>query len=161
MCGGSAGAICWFDGGHSDSMDPDTYFQKSMESSSSSTDWKYIRVSGLGLLPGLLCVHADRTQSNGVPRLDDFVAMLHRHPQERGVALDHFAALVIDQDAYSVLSIEEGSVVRVFPRSEPYVPTVAASTGTLSDLFVPPEGAPVEDARTPTARRENPCLRND
>ena len=25
MAGGSAGAICWFDGGHSDSMDPETY----------------------------------------------------------------------------------------------------------------------------------------
>lgn len=25
MAGGSAGAICWFDAGHSDSMDPDTY----------------------------------------------------------------------------------------------------------------------------------------
>ena len=31
-------------------------------------DWKYIRVSGLGLLPGLLCPHHDRTQSNGVLR---------------------------------------------------------------------------------------------
>ena len=25
ICGGSAGAICWFDGGHSDSMDPTSY----------------------------------------------------------------------------------------------------------------------------------------
>ena len=25
MCGGSAGAICWFDGGHSDSRDPTTF----------------------------------------------------------------------------------------------------------------------------------------
>jgi len=25
LAGGSAGAICWFDGGHSDSMDPDSY----------------------------------------------------------------------------------------------------------------------------------------
>lgn len=25
LTGGSAGAICWFDGGHSDSMDPATY----------------------------------------------------------------------------------------------------------------------------------------
>ena len=25
IAGGSAGAICWFDGGHSDSMDPSTY----------------------------------------------------------------------------------------------------------------------------------------
>jgi dipeptidase E len=25
LSGGSAGAICWFNGGHSDSMDPATY----------------------------------------------------------------------------------------------------------------------------------------
>lgn len=25
LCGGSAGAICWFDGGHSDSWDPETF----------------------------------------------------------------------------------------------------------------------------------------
>ena len=100
MAGGSAGAICWFDGGHSDSMDPETYRtcmlskfggdntvvveknpaesnsgrgsagkSKSMSSSydvteegetdvetddesTNSSDWDYIRVEGLGIMPG-------------------------------------------------------------------------------------------------------------
>ena len=100
MAGGSAGAICWFDGGHSDSMDPETYRtcmlskfggdntvvveknpaesnsgrgsagnSKSKSSSydvaeegetdvetddesTNSSDWDYIRVEGLGIMPG-------------------------------------------------------------------------------------------------------------
>ena len=46
LSGISAGAICWFDSGHSDSMafyNPRT--------------WKYINVKGLGLIRGMLCPH--------------------------------------------------------------------------------------------------------
>lgn len=161
VAGGSAGAICWFDGGHSDSMDPDTYYgpmmqkfgstkmgtdsmttRMTLEVDESTTicsnnnctegvgklagttasnkdktkDWKYIRVPGLGFLPGLVCPHHDRIQSNGVLRADDFDEMLlHHHPDEVGLGIDHWAALVVDraQDVYRVVSLEgkPGSVV--------------------------------------------------
>lgn len=167
VTGGSAGAICWFDGGHSDSMDPDTYYgpmmqkfgstvvgkadltmdestiasssgsdgPKGVATKSGSTnnnnnskeeematknkkkkDWKYIRVTGLGFLPGLVCPHHDRIQSNGVLRAHDFDEMLlHKHPGEVGIGIDHWAALVVDraQDSYRVVSLEgkPGSVV--------------------------------------------------
>ena len=88
MCGGSAGAICWFDGGHSDSFDPDTFRGPMLAGAvdggaeaaggadgGEKKPWEYIRVSGLGWLPGLVCPHHDRTQSNGVPRAADFDAM--------------------------------------------------------------------------------------
>lgn len=66
----------WFDGGHSDSMDPDTFSEPILskfgkndnsvskdvdvadESSTVGTilkDWNYIRVDGLAYLPGLVC----------------------------------------------------------------------------------------------------------
>ena len=123
--GGSAGAICWFTGGHSDSADPAT-FKRRMEAdwekerfatvvdgeSKSAADpttakegaatnptsfrpWSYLRVSALDLLPGLVCPHFDSTQSNGVPRSSDFDKMLGRHCHERGVCIDHGAVLVI------------------------------------------------------------------
>jgi dipeptidase E len=131
LTGGSAGAICWFDGGHSDSMDPDTYQTAMMEkfgsvgnsiqdeSSAAPTtenaikSWKYIRVAGLGFLPGLLCPHHDRTQSNGVLRAHDFDEMLLRHEGELGIGIDHWAALVVEGDSYRVVSLEgkPGSVV--------------------------------------------------
>jgi dipeptidase E len=141
MTGGSAGCICWFDGGHSDSMDPDTYrlpmlkeyqeenpnsgtkvrsvnFEEGTFSSmangqeGSGKEWNYIRVEGLGIFPGLVCPHYCRTQSNGVPRMVDFDAMMMRHPLELGLGIDHFAALEIDGDNFRVLSIrgETGSI---------------------------------------------------
>lgn len=142
LTGGSAGAICWFDSGHSDSMDPDTYYSPMMEKygtakpledtqveeSSSAVsgscppkDWKYIRVPGLGFFPGLVCPHHDRIQSNGVLRAHDFDALLVDQAKivsgvasmETGIGIDHWAALVVDGEDYSVLSLEgkPGSVL--------------------------------------------------
>ena len=90
LCGGSAGAGCWFDALHSDSMDPDWYrtimlagggaaAEKAPGEASAAgekREWDYIRVPGLGFLPGLLCPHHDRVQSNGVLRSTDFAGML-------------------------------------------------------------------------------------
>ena len=111
MAGGSAGAICWFDGGHSDSMDPSFYFKTLTDESAAAaltleklTSWKYIRVPCLGFLPGLVCPHFDKTQSNGTARAADFDEMMRRHPGETGVGIDHFAALVVEGNRYSVLS---------------------------------------------------------
>lgn len=109
LTGGSAGAICWFEGGHSDSMDPDTYKSKMLAAATdaggdeSSTapaagaaakPWEYIRVDGLGFLPGLVCPHHDKTQSNGVLRASDFDQMLLRHSSELGIGIDHWAGSI-------------------------------------------------------------------
>ena len=127
ITGGSAGAICWFDGGHSDSMDPDTYkdrmLTKFVNASSmivadkSDTgpevkEWEYIRVPALGFLPGLICPHHDRIQSNGVLRANDFDRLLLQSPGELGIGIDHWAALIIDGEDYHVMSLEDktGSV---------------------------------------------------
>ncbi|GMI28331.1 hypothetical protein TrRE_jg249, partial [Triparma retinervis] len=121
--GGSAGAICWFDAGHSDSFDPDSYkgamlrefgnyppTKKEDESSDfaggEAAQWKYIRVPCLGFLPGLVCPHADKVQSNGVLRIVDFEEMLRRHPGETGICIDHYAGIVLDGDEFNILSME-------------------------------------------------------
>ena len=126
LTGGSAGAICWFDAGHSDSADPETYRGAMLaagggggrdESSAPRGDgrpahWRYVRSPGLGLLPGIVCPHHDRVQSNGILRAADFDEMLLRHPGEDGVAIDHWAGLVIDGGRYEVFTVpdKEGSV---------------------------------------------------
>ena len=109
MTGGSAGAICWFDAGHSDSADPESFADAMLAGASAAAStqgasasggdaksWEYIRCGGLGVLPGLCCPHHDRTQSNGVLRAVDFDGMLRRHNGETGVCIDHFAALVVE-----------------------------------------------------------------
>lgn len=144
MTGGSAGAICWFDGGHSDSMDADTYRSAMINEAAQSSSappptaaplkdeasvvgegaapkpWKYIRVSCLGLLPGLVCPHHDRTQSNGRPRYEDFDEMMLRHSGERGIVIDHWAALVVVDGEYHVFATpgKEGSCVVVVDGEE-------------------------------------------
>ena len=81
LSGGSAGCICWFDAGHSDSADPDSYKAAMLAAASGlnkdesseapegeAKPWSYIRIPCLGFLPGLICVHHDKIQSNGVLR---------------------------------------------------------------------------------------------
>jgi len=153
LAGGSAGAICWFDGGHSDSMDPTTYLQRQP----ATTTWEYIRVDGLRLLPGLVCPHHDRTQSNGVKRSADFDSMLRRHKGERGICIDHFALLIIDGESYQALSFEEGAGV--------YIKDVAEDGYTILKKTLPPQGKVseilklaseiVQDPKVEVCRQEN------
>ncbi|KAL7700594.1 cyclin 1 [Lotmaria passim] len=145
LAGGSAGAICWFTSGHSDSADPATYLQPSLARASLaaglltpaeaekqeamlaslSTSWSYIRVHGLSILPGLLCPHFDVTQDNGVRREEDFTKMLKRHPSERGIGLDHWSVLVLKGDgSYEVMPVP-GKTRTLAPGEDA---SVAAST---------------------------------
>ncbi len=186
LCGGSAGAISWFDGGHSDSMDPATYQRYMLAQIAEEADanraiplcdaertgWDYIRVPGLGLLPGLCCPHHDRTQNNGILRASDFDDMLLRHAGETGIGIDHFAALVVDGEDYRVLSIEgrEGSVDedRFSPdrKGKPGIWRKTVVDGKVQAEVVPAAGKVrellrkadviVEDARLTAARAANP-----
>ena len=198
LTGGSAGAICWFDGGHSDSMDPDTWKDAMLQKFSpqkqqpekegqdesseapksmhDAKDWQYIRVPGLGFLPGLVCPHHDKIQSNGVLRATDFDAMLQRHASELGIGIDHWAALQVDGDSFQVVSLEdkEGSVL---PNGE-FSPTrqgkpgiwikrVNAQTGQVESKLCPPSGKLsdllqhaaeiIPDARVEECRTSNPA----
>ncbi len=169
LSGGSAGAICWFDGGQSDSMDPESYKTHMLTSPATPlrdverTGWNYIRVPGLGLLPGLCCPHHDQTQSNGVLRATDFERMLLRHTGETGIGIDHFAALVVDGEDYRVISIEgqNGSVdgkPGIWRKTavDGQVQAVAVPTlGKVSDLLNKADTI-VEDPRLAAARAANP-----
>ena len=92
LAGGSAGAIVAFESGHSDSGDPESFYIQG----EADPSWKYVRVPGLSLLPGLCCPHYDKIQSNGILRATDFNAMMTRHVNERGIGIDHWAALSIE-----------------------------------------------------------------
>lgn len=87
LCGASAGAICWFDSGHSDSMrgyghDP----------------WEYIRVSGLGFVPGMLCPHYHHKD-----RRDECRRMVRQRGMPM-VAVDDHAAVEVIGDRFRILT---------------------------------------------------------
>ena len=115
MCGGSAGSICWFQEGHSQSMNP----AMALHVDPNLTDeqrrsWEYIRVDGLGILPGFCVPHHDVEQSNGVPReLDSSKMMMKELPHQTGVGIDENAALVIEGSMVRVVSVREDSAACV------------------------------------------------
>jgi dipeptidase E len=92
LAGISAGAICWFDSGHSDSM---SFYDPG--------NWKYINVKGLGLVTGVHCPHYNG-MTRGVPRRKAFREMI-RKIGGTGIALDNNCAIeFIDDRFYRVVT---------------------------------------------------------
>jgi len=105
LAGVSAGSICWFDSGHSDSM-----------SFYNPHKWKYINVKGLGLIPGIHCPHYNG-RTRGVPRRKNFQEMI-RKIGGLGVAIDNNCAIEFrDGRVFKVLvSKPSAKAYRVFKR---------------------------------------------
>ncbi len=80
LCGISAGSICWFESGHSDSM-----------SFYNPRKWKYINVRGLGLIKCVHCPHYNG-RTRGVPRRQQFREMI-RKIGGNGIAIEDNCAI--------------------------------------------------------------------
>ena len=97
LCGISAGSICWFESGHSDSL---AFYRPRR--------WKYINVRGLGLLKGIHCPHYNGT-SRGIPRRKHFRDMI-RKVGGIGIAIENNCAIeFIDGRLYRVISSKENA----------------------------------------------------
>ena len=94
LCGVSAGAICWFERGHSDSM---AFYDRDR--------WDYIAVTGLGLVKGMACPHYNGRTYN-VPRRRDFRAMMRKRGG-RGLGIDNHCAVVFTKSGYRVVTTKE------------------------------------------------------
>jgi dipeptidase E len=91
LSGISAGAICWFESGHSDSM-----------SFYNPRKWKYINVKGLGLVKGIHCPHYN-SMTRGIPRRKHFRDMI-RKTGVVGIAIENNCAIeFIDGQFYKVI----------------------------------------------------------
>lgn len=91
LTGLSAGTICWFEKGHSDSR-----------SYKNPKKWGYIQVSGLGLIKGLHCPHYDG-HTLGKPRREYFSEMIQQRGGT-GIAIDECAALEIHDNEFRVIT---------------------------------------------------------
>jgi len=106
LSGISAGSICWFDSGHSDSM-----------SFYNPRKWKYINVRGLGLVHGIHCPHYN-SRTRGVPRRRHFRDMI-RKTGGIGIAIENNCAIeFIDGKFYRVIrSKSYARAYRVYKRA--------------------------------------------
>ncbi len=104
LCGISAGSICWFDSGHSDSL-----------SFYNPKHWKYINVRGLGLIKGIHCPHFDG-KTLGVPRKKHFEKMIG-NIGGMGIAIENDCAIAFVNNGYRVIpSKKNAGAYRVFKR---------------------------------------------
>ncbi len=100
LSGLSAGAICWFKYGCSDSR-----------SFSSNVEWDYIRVSGLGFINAVYCPHYHFEK-----REDAFSKMIDKRGGI-GIACDNNAALEIVGNRYRVItSTPDAKAYKLFKR---------------------------------------------
>jgi len=91
LSGISAGAICWFDSGHSDSM---SFYNPQR--------WRYINVKGLGFIPGIHCPHYN-SMTRGIPRRKYFREMIRR-TGGIGIAIENNCAIeFLDDRFYRVI----------------------------------------------------------
>ena len=120
LAGRSAGMICWFKYGHSDSM---SFYR--------GAGWSYVRVRGLGLIDGFACPHynvpPDTSVRGGRSRAEDFQRMAAKYP-ETGIALDNHCAIEIVDAGYRVITsrpgvgaykIAKGAGIQMVERLEP------------------------------------------
>ena len=105
LAGISAGSICWFESGHSDSM-----------SFYNPRKWKYINVRGLGLVKGIHCPHYN-SMTRGIPRRKGFRDMI-RKTGGIGIAIENNCAIeFIDGRFYKVISSKDyAHAYRVYKR---------------------------------------------
>eukprot|EP00986_Skeletonema_menzelii_P020107 scaffold30197_cov154-Skeletonema_menzelii.AAC.1 len=84
LCGGSAGAGCWFSSLQTDSLRPDNTKNKEHVKNELSeeelADWDYTKISALGFVDAMCVPHFDKKGTNGVERVEDAERILQESP---------------------------------------------------------------------------------
>lgn len=92
LSGLSAGSICWFNSGHSDSITYETGVKS-----------PYIQIKGLGLIKGLHCPHY-----NEEDRAEEFEKMVAQ-TDEIGIAIENNCAIDFCEDEYKIIKSDESA----------------------------------------------------
>jgi dipeptidase E len=99
LCGGSAGAGCWFSSLQTDSLRPDNTKNKELVKNELSeeelSDWDYAKISALGFVDAMCVPHFDKGGTNGVGRVEDAERILQKSPTTPAIGVDENAALVV------------------------------------------------------------------
>ncbi|KAL3775630.1 hypothetical protein ACHAWO_001897 [Cyclotella atomus] len=118
LCGGSAGAGCWFSSLHTDSLRPDNTKNKEAVlddlNDEELKDWDFARISGLGFINGMCVPHFDATGTNGRARSEDAERFLKEDPSTPAIGIDELAALVVVGNEVSAVSGDGKATCHIF-----------------------------------------------
>ncbi|MGB3072834.1 MAG: peptidase E [Candidatus Moraniibacteriota bacterium] len=119
LAGLSAGAICWFRFGLSDSR---RFTRK---------NFRFMKVRGLGLLPFIVSPHHIREKEKREKGIKD----LMKHTSGVALALDDNSAIVFRGESYEILRSQKGSKIhKVFSRHGKVENVPVKAKGRISDL---------------------------
>lgn len=122
MAGHSAGAICWFSGGNSDSFNKRRPF----------------RATAMGIIEALLCPHYDTEKF----RQASLKKMMRKTPRLVAIALDECAAIEIHDKSYMVLPTVQSAKTRrtYWKNNKYYIEEIMPSNNfrDLDELLVKP-----------------------
>lgn len=121
LTGLSAGSICWFRYGSSDSR-----------SFSNPNDISFMRVCGLGIIPLTVSPHHIREKK----LRDAGLVKLMKKTPGIGLALDDYSAILIQDDRYEILKSKKNvGIVKVFRNKGKIERIPLKSSGTLVELL--------------------------
>lgn len=131
LSGLSAGSICWFERGLSDSE----------SFGDGEDDWDYATLDALGFLPGAHCPHYDERA-----REDKFRAWLRRSDIDF-IGIENRAALVVEEARFRTLAAEGGvgrksRALAVSSRGGTVLEAELPGEGTLTELAALAGGSP-------------------
>lgn len=121
LSGISAGGICWFESGHSDSR-----------SFNNPENWDYINVHGLGIIKGIHCPHFNG-QTKKIKRRKNFTNFMKKYSSV-GIAIDNNCAIEFiddqfkvltskrDRKAYKVFKKNKKIIIEEIPKKKNYLP---------------------------------------
>lgn len=98
LSGISAGSICWFEFGHSDS-----------DSFINDKQWHYVKAQGLGIIPAAHCPHYNE---DGRESFDDMIS----DESIIGIALENKTAFIENDGQYSLLKADKNSDAYILRR---------------------------------------------
>lgn len=119
LSGTSAGAICWFKHGHSDSLrytgDP---------------NWKYIKIDGLNYINALVCPHY-----NAGNRKEDFAEMMI-DSLDVGIGIDNNCAIQFVDDTYSIVAtVDESNAYKIISTNNKMIETKISNDGKYRKIY--------------------------
>jgi len=137
FCGGSAGAICWFAEGVSDSLNPETLLNPDPSlTDEEKKNWDYIRIPGLDILKGLCVPHYDIIQHNGLFRATASERFVKELPNVACIGIDEDAALVVNGEDVTVIEGTPGKTCyrKIFDAVTSMIEVMVLEEGKVYDV---------------------------